>query len=168
MNRRPRRLRYAGLIMAGTVAILFGSRQAGAPMFALWEYGISMPTGIYVFHHFPPAQRGEVIVMEKAERWSRPYLMKRVEGVEGDVFCWDPERQQHRINGRWMPGPSPLAADLGLSGWEGCRALRPGEYVGYGDHPESYDSRYLGPINEAQIAGVYRLVLPLRGPSPAR
>jgi len=147
------------LLAAAVLALSFVLRAAGMPRLVLWEYGESMPTGLYVFSHRPPAEQGEVIVMDKAPNWGRSYLMKRVEGVPGDRYCWDAAYQAHRLNGRLMPGISPLARLLEVPVWQGCRQLDVDEYVGYGDSENSYDSRHIGPIKAAEIAGIYRLVL---------
>jgi type IV secretory pathway protease TraF len=139
------------------------ARWAELPRIAVLELGVSMPRGIYIYDHASPAVRGEVILMDKAPRWKRAYLMKRVVGTQGMRYCWDPERGQHQLDDRWMPAPSPHAAEIGLKPWRGCRKLRSFEVVGYTDFSEiaSYDSRYFGPVRNSQIAGVYRLLLPL-------
>lgn len=136
---------------------LYIPRWFGVPPLVLYEVGTSMPTGIYVYDHPLPAERGEVIVLEKAPHWNGPYLMKRVAGRGGDVYCWDEARQAPRLNGDLFPGPSARSRSLGVAVWKGCRPLEAGEYVGFGDGVDSYDSRYFGPAPAAVIHGVYRL-----------
>ena len=92
----------------------------------------------------------------------RAYLMKRVMGRGGDVFCWDERRQAQRLNGRLLPGPSPRALELWVPVWKECRALGADEYVGFGEGADSYDSRYFGPSPAVVIYGVYRLAWALR------
>jgi type IV secretory pathway protease TraF len=147
----------------GLGAVILPGRL-GIPMLVIWEKGVSMPRGLYVYDHPPPASIGEVIVLRDAPNWGRPYLMKRVVGTGGDCYCWKPEVRKHRLGGAWMPGPSPQAVALGIEAWPGCRRLRADEVVGYGNHPDSYDSRYFGPVTQNRIAGIYRLVLPLSWP----
>lgn len=82
--------------------------------------------------------------------------MKRVVGIAGDRFCWRPDMGTHFVGTSRMPPPSPEALALGLRPWLGCRLLEGGEVVGYGASADSYDSRYLGPIRETQLWGIYR------------
>lgn len=132
----------------------------GVPSLALWETGTSMPRGLYIYSHGMPAEVGETIVLNDPPNWSRSYLMKRVEGVPGQFYCWDESRQAHRLNDRWMPAVTSTARMMGIPTWRDCRLLGPDEYVGYGQG-DSYDSRYIGPVRAAEIAGVYRLVYSL-------
>ena len=62
------------------------------------------------------------------------------------------------LAGRIMPPPDPAAQQLGLEPWRGCHRLVVGEVVGYGQSPDSYDSRYLGPIAESRLWGIYQPV----------
>ena len=59
-----------------------------------------------------------------------------------------------------MPPPSPEAEAAGLAVWKGCVTLGPGQIVGYGRTPDSYDSRYepLGVLDVERLWGTYRLV----------
>jgi type IV secretory pathway protease TraF len=44
-----------------------------------------------------------------------------------------------------------------LPQWNGCRRLRGGEWFAFSDRvPNSFDSRYYGPINTDQVIAVYR------------
>ncbi|MEM5709662.1 hypothetical protein, partial [Elizabethkingia meningoseptica] len=117
---------------------LYIPRWFGVPPLVLLETGTSMPTGLYVYDHALPARPGEVVVLAKALHWGRAYLMKRVMGCGGDVFCWDEGRQAQRLNGRLLPGPSARALELGVPVWKECRSLRADEYVGFGEGADSY------------------------------
>ena len=159
-SRRGRWLVLAVIPLAGLS--LYIPRWFGVPPLVLLETGTSMPTGLYVYDHALPAAPGEVVVLAKAPHWGRAYLMKRVMGRGGDVFCWDERRQAQRLNGRLLPGPSPRALELGVPVWKECRALGADEYVGFGEGADSYDSRYFGPSPAVVIYGVYRLAWALR------
>jgi type IV secretory pathway protease TraF len=37
--------------------------------------------------------------------------------------------------------------------WKGCRKLEPDEMFVLGMHPDSFDSRYFGPVNQTQVLG---------------
>lgn len=146
----------AAVLVAAGYALAF----AGVPRLVIWERGTSMPTGLYVYVHGAPFARGEVVVLENAPHWGRSYLMKRIEGLPGERFCWEEERGGHRLEDRAMPTVSAFGRRLEVPIWQGCRRLATNEYVGYGSG-DSYDSRYFGPVEAAEISGAYRLVLPL-------
>jgi type IV secretory pathway protease TraF len=156
MTLRGRLLASAGVaaMIAAWVAPALG---VGVPLL-LHNTGSSMPLGFYAWHHAAPAAKGEVVVLRDLPHFAWSWLMKRVEGTAGELFCWRPELGTHTLNDRVMPPPDPAALELGLVPWRGCRRLAAGELVGYGQSPDSYDSRYLGPIEEAQLWGVYRPV----------
>lgn len=132
-----------------------------APWPAYWQTGDSLPKGLYALQPGAPIERGAIVVLRDPPHFYLPWLMKRVEGMPGDLYCWDEAAGTHRLNGRPMPPPSPAALAMGLEPWRGCRRLAEGEIVGYGDSPDSYDSRYapLGPVAMARLAGRYALVL---------
>lgn len=122
------------------------------------QTGHSMPQGFYLYHHATPAAVGEVVVEREPPDFKLPWLMKRVEGVAGSVYCWRADLGTHTLNGRVMPAPDARAERIGLKVWKECRALRPGEIVGYGVSSDSFDSRYRGPVEESRLWGVYRPV----------
>jgi type IV secretory pathway protease TraF len=134
-----------------------------APTFGMWpplllrSTQISMPPGWYVYAHAPPARVGETVILRYPPHYRAIGLTKRVRGVAGDLFCWRPDLGTHTLNGVAMPAPTTRAKALGIPIWTGCRSLEPGEVVGYGDSPDSYDSRYFGPVRESDLWGVYRL-----------
>lgn len=155
--RTPRR----GAILAGTALALavtvawHGPGLGLFPPLLLENTGRSMPVGLYLYDHGAPARRGEIVVLPDPPLFRGPWLMKRVAGTAGDLFCWDPGRGTHRLAGRSMPPPSALARELGVPVWTGCRRLGAGEIVGYGEGA-SYDSRHFGPVRESDLWGVYR------------
>jgi type IV secretory pathway protease TraF len=153
---RRRRLVLAGSSAALAAAVAWHAPALGlCPPLLLRNTGPSMPLGLYVYDHAPPARRGEVVVLRRPPAFRHPWLMKRVEGVAGDLYCWRPELGTHELAGRPMPPPSELARALGVPVWRGCRRLAPGEVVGYGRGP-SYDGRHTGPVREADLWGIYR------------
>ena len=151
------RLIASAVVVAGIGAFLAPALGIGVPL-VIRNTGSSMPRGFYVWSHAAPAATGEVIVVRKPAHFRTSWLMKRVVGIAGERFCWRPEFGTHLVGATRMPPPSPDALKLGLQPWQGCRALAPGEIAVYGRSPDSYDSRYLGPINETQLWGIYRPV----------
>jgi type IV secretory pathway protease TraF len=146
----------AGTSLALVAAIVWHGPALGLfPPLLLENTGRSMPVGLYVYDHAPPARHGEIVVLPHPPQFRGPWLMKRVEGVPGDLYCWDPALGTHVLAGRLMPPPSGLARSLGVQVWTGCRRLEASEIVGYGEGA-SYDSRHIGPVPEADLWGVYR------------
>ena len=156
MRLQTRLLGAAGML-ASIAALMAPALGLGVPL-VLHNTGSSMPAGFYAYSHATPARRGEVIVLRDPPHFAWSWLMKRVEGTAGDLFCWRPDLGTHVLAGRIMPPPDPAAQQLGLEPWRGCHRLVAGEVVGYGQSPDSYDSRYLGPIDEDRLWGIYRLV----------
>jgi type IV secretory pathway protease TraF len=155
---RLRRVRRRGLVAALAVwGLLEGYGRAGLPPLLLLNPSPSLPLGLYAYAGPVPAARGDVVM------WAHPpgyaYLggrvLKRVTGVAGDAYCWDPELRTQRLNGTPMPPPLPAAVEAGLRPWTGCQRLAPGQVVGYGDSPGSWDSRFFGVVAESDLAGVY-------------
>lgn len=130
-----------------------------APWPVYWNTGDSMPHGLYLLQPGAEVARGVDVVLRDPPHFDLPWLLKRVEGVTGDLYCWDAAAGTHLLNGRAMPPPDPRARAMGLLPWQGCRRLEPGEIVGYGQSADSYDSRYLGPVATDHLAGVYHLAL---------
>ena len=55
-----------------------------------------------------------------------------------------------------LPGEYRVVKEIpGLEPWKGCQRLGPGQVVGYGDSPGSWDSRFFGVVAESDLAGVY-------------
>ena len=128
----------------------------------------SMPLGWY---RTAPADRLRVgmLVVAQIPVWAarlaavRGYLpitvpvIKRIAAVRGDYVC---ERSGVlSINGRTVA--RALVADSAgrpLPEWRGCGELARGEYLLLGDVPDSYDSRYFGPVMRKAIV---RRAIPL-------
>jgi type IV secretory pathway protease TraF len=147
-------------IIAGTLSVTavtllhFWGSVIGIPPLLLQNTGHSMPLGLYRFDHLAPVAVGEVVVVRNPPNFRHPWLMKRVVGVAGDTYCWRSDFDTHTLNDTLMPAPSALARDIGIPIWRGCKVLEQGEVVGYGKG-ESYDSRHLGPVKEAELWGAY-------------
>lgn len=156
------RLRWPRL--AWGVAVLGATAVYLSPSFGLTSphrlrnTGDSMPLGDYVLERGVPVERGAVVAVRYPEHFHLWWLLKRVEGVAGDVYCWRSDLGTHTLSGRAMPRPLPEAVAMGIPVWKGCRTLGAGEIVGYGQSATSYDSRYFGPISTDRLWGVYKLV----------
>lgn len=87
-------------------------------------------------------------------------LLKRVVGLEGDQIC----RFGQAVTVNRQVSATALARDsLGrdMPQWQGCRLLAQEEVFLLQDHPQSFDGRYLGPVDRRLIIG---RAIPLRPP----
>jgi type IV secretory pathway protease TraF len=84
-------------------------------------------------------------------------LIKRVAGLSGDLVC----RRDSvvTINKRTLVAARSDRQGNLLPAWNGCRTLSTSEVFLLGDHPASFDSRYLGPVSEGELAGIYRAAI---------
>lgn len=84
-------------------------------------------------------------------------FMKPVIAGPGDHVC-NSVSDGLVVKGQWRG--ATLAHDQGghpLPVWAGCRVLGERQYFMVSDHvPNSFDSRYFGPVDGADIVGVYR------------
>jgi type IV secretory pathway protease TraF len=156
--RGRRRAALACWALGGLAALHFAGPAHGLPPLLLANTSPSMPVGLYRLAHRPPVRVGEVAVLPRPPHHRAPWLMKRVMGTAGSLYCWDAALGTHRLDGWPMPPPSRLALELGVPVWRGCRRLEHGELVGYGEGA-SYDSRHLGPVQESQLWGAYELLV---------
>lgn len=126
----------------------------------------SEPLGLYARTNLPPAQ-GRLVAF-RAPPSAFPYadlhlaylhrvpLLKAVAAGPGDQVCAATDILT--INGR----PRGVIAERDRQGralphWRGCRTLAPGEFFALADRvPNSFDSRYFGPISAASVIGVFR------------
>jgi len=155
------------------LAALAGVAVSNAAPTILINGSPSEPVGVYVRTSLAP-ERGRIIAFAAppaafgyldvaSPNLRRIPLLKAIAGTPGDRVCTDGGRLV--INGADR-GPI-LWSDRqgrGLPHWLGCRRLGPGEVFVFSDRvPNSFDSRYYGPVSVARILGVYREVLARTG-----
>ena len=87
-------------------------------------------------------------------------LLKALAAGPGDAVCTLSGRLV--INGHDRAAIAQRdSAGRPLPRWTGCRRLRPQEWFVFSDRvPNSFDSRYYGPIPQASLLGVYDLLFP--------
>jgi conjugative transfer signal peptidase TraF len=80
-------------------------------------------------------------------------VLKKVAAVPGDLVC--ESQGDVLINGRFVARASTRdGAGRELEPWKGCRTLASGEYfLLNSDNPQSFDSRYFGPVSESMLMG---------------
>lgn len=153
-----------GLLAFGSIAALAIASVYGP--WVLWNRTDSEPLGLYTRTLQPPAV-GRLIAFP-APAAAFPYadgrmaylrrvpILKQVAAAQGDLVC--ARGGVLAING--LPIAPIYARDprgRALPQWNGCRRLRPAEYFVYSDRiPNSFDSRYYGPIEGERVLGVYR------------
>lgn len=139
----------------------------------LWNATPSEPEGLYIRSTLPPAV-GTIIAFHLPEPAfsyvdrAMPYLrtrsvLKSVAAGSGDEVCAGSGGLV--INGL-RRGPIAVRDSQGrdLPHWTGCRRLRADElFVFSARVPNSFDSRYFGPVRRDAVLGVYRRVAPRSG-----
>jgi len=164
MVMRPKR---KGLV-AGTlvlVATLIGVRQLDAPII-LYPASASLPKGFYL-RTFGAVEIGKIAAFpmpEVARRYEAQHgdqvpesflFMKPIAAGPGDQVCNGPAGLF--LNGRHLATTASHDA-LGnpLPVWSDCQQLKEDEFFMLSDYaPNSFDSRYFGPIKTDEIVGVY-------------
>lgn len=101
----------------------------------------SMPRGFYRLGHDPFRRDG--LVTTKS-------LLKRMVGVPGDEIC--PNADGTYINHQRVPNSAPAATFPAQRQVNYCFVLPKGWYWLLGDSPDSWDSRYIGPVPLSDIA----------------
>lgn len=160
-----RRLGLASAVLL-LALILVGIRSLYAPL-VLYPASASLPTGPYL-RSFETVDTGKIVafaVPEVARRYQAKrgnevplgsLFMKPIVAGPGDLVC-------NSLAGLFINGER-LAATAShdqqgelLPLWRGCQRLAHDQYFMVSDHvPNSFDGRYFGPIEAADIAGVYR------------
>jgi conjugative transfer signal peptidase TraF len=131
-------------------------RVQGLPKLLLWNASASAPRGLYGLRPPTPVSRGELVVIVPptplarymAARGYLPVgvpLLKHVVAVPGETVC----RKE-----RTVTVDSEVVAvarvrdhlDRPLPDWHGCRRLGPGDVFVLNSSPNSFDSRYFGPL----------------------
>ena len=130
----------------------------------------SAPIGFYWVLPANPIRRGDLVLANTpesvrrlaAERGYLPEdvrLVKRVAGLDGDIVCT--RDRAVTIDGRHV-GDQRVSDGQArpLPAWSGCRPLGPGEFFLLMEGvPESFDSRYFGPVSTDAVIG--KLTIPL-------
>jgi len=162
----------AGAALIGGLSL---ATAGGARPLLLWNRTASEPEGLYVrgagsvsvgaLIAFPAPSAAYPYADGQMGYLRRVPILKHVAAVSGDQVCTANDRLE--INGR-VRAPILRHDRRGapLPRWDGCRRLRDGEVFVFSDRiPNSFDSRYFGPVNRAEIVGVFRpLAIPLVTP----
>jgi conjugative transfer signal peptidase TraF len=149
----------AGLMVLGAVL--------SVPKYTLftWNHSPSMPEGLYARVVWDEPAVGKIVVfpppasvVDYARRRGStaevPLLVKSLAAGPGDRVC---TTDGLTINGQWIAPVFDTSDDgVPLPRWRECRVLASDEWFAYAPRiPNSLDSRYYGPVREADIIGVY-------------
>ncbi|MBN9147912.1 MULTISPECIES: S26 family signal peptidase [unclassified Nitrobacter] len=134
-----------------------------APRF-IWNASASLPIGLYSVAPATGIAVTDVAIVQPpdelatflAERGYLPRgvpLLKRVFALHGDTVC-----REGRIiiayGGRYAVARAHDSRGRPLPVWQGCRTLQDGEvFLMNWDAPDSFDSRYFGPLPVKTIVG---------------
>ena len=135
---------------------------AGPSPFIIWNASESVPIGWYFVSKRQP-ENGEIAVIKPSE-WVQMYaaqrgylpsnvwLLKPIFASHPSVICRFGKHVlvdgKHVAKARHFDRKRRL-----LPTWKGCKTLEPDTVFVLGRHPDSFDSRYFGSVNRAQIAG---------------
>lgn len=151
------------VILIASLAILCASSVQSRSPFLIWNASASVPIGLYWISGDAPAAGSLVLIrpagasanlaQRRGYLSKTAYLLKPVAAVAGDRVC---RIGAHIIVGRRNVARALLrdAAGRLMPMWMGCRTLRAGKIFLLAEHPNSFDSRYFGPIDVGQIAGI--------------
>jgi signal peptidase I len=119
----------------------------------------SMPRWIYIKSSNKIMAIGDIVVLSLMR--NKNFLIKYIAGMDGDEVCQDDE------NVLWVNN-YPVA-QKNIQKYQGaplqqsiCQTLARDELLVLGDHPDSYDGRYFGPIKTSDVIASVRLVWPLK------
>jgi len=164
MHRSTRAFKIIGFGLA-PIAALALLRSAFAAPVILYNPSPSEPKGFYrLTQERPsPGHLAAFRVPMAGRAYAAvhiPYLLsgsilKEIVAGEGDQVC----SRNNRIDVDGRDEGNIAAADhngAALPHWEGCLTLSAGEFFVLSHRiPNSFDSRYYGPVREADIVGIY-------------
>lgn len=158
-----RRASVIALAVAGFGMALIGVSIVLHPVpLLVWNASASVPVGLYRAAFGAP-ERGDFalvrtpdsVAMLAAERGYLPIgvpLIKHITAVVGDDVC----ALDSTIFVDGIASAHQLETDRAgrsLPRWNGCRRLDRDEYFLLAEAPDSFDSRYFGPVSRSSIIG---------------
>ena len=153
----------ARTLIAGALGVILIGASAGPVHPSLvWNLSASVPIGLYVIDAGAPRlgdyalTRLPLVMAELAsERGYLPNgvaLLKKVSAAQSDRACRI--GQQIIINGMAMARATATdLSDRPMPVWTGCRHLKAGDVFLLGGGPDSFDSRYFGPVSSGDVIG---------------
>jgi conjugative transfer signal peptidase TraF len=165
MNRTAKAFVIVALGLSPVVVVAAARAAIGAPL-VLKNQSPSEPTGFYRLSNQAPAP-GRVIAFRVPAAGrsyavlhlpsiARSAILKEIAASDGAFVC----EQNGALSIAGQARGNAAATDrhgVALPRWSGCRHLAVGEYFVLSNRiPNSFDSRYYGPVPRANVIGVYR------------
>jgi conjugative transfer signal peptidase TraF len=150
-------------IAAVFAAAVLGTIVAPPPLRLLWNTTASTPIGLYAVTQATP-KRGDLLVtrlprdlellaVSRAILSPSTPVLKPVAGLAGDVACR--AGLVIRVNGRFAAiARAHDHRGRRLPTWRGCRRLSTAQVFLLARHPDSFDSRYYGPLDARLALGI--------------
>ncbi|WP_288417744.1 S26 family signal peptidase [uncultured Novosphingobium sp.] len=166
-TQRMRLRRHVLAVGAGIGVVLLSAALPPAPHL-VWNASASAPVGLYSVEPGAVLEPGDMAIARVPQRYrhlaaSRRYLplnvplVKRVAAYAGDEICALENRVF--INGRWAAERRQVdAAGRSMPTWTGCLVLRGRQLFLLMDSPASFDGRYFGPTEGADVIGKAKLL----------
>ena len=165
MKKVARAILIVGLGLSPIIGLAAARAAVGRPVI-LFNPSPSEPTGLYRLSTRPPAP-GRVIAF-KVPRTGRVYadahlgqiaraaILKEVAAGEGAMVC----EQDGVVSIDGQARGRVAATDrhgVPLPHWTGCQRLQKDQYFVLSNRiPNSFDSRYYGPVSGSDLIGVYQ------------
>lgn len=109
---------------------------------------VSMPQGLYIKVRKNNFSMGDIIVFKLKNK--QTLLLKHIAGMSGDTFCLDFEKVLW-VNNLPLAKQNIQKYYTEKPQQEWCNTLNSDEFLVLGEHQNSYDSRYFGPIKTTDI-----------------
>lgn len=163
LSRRAKTLLLAA-VLAGTGLAVLRPQDL-----VLYNPSDSVASGFYVRDRSQPV-RGSIVTIRSVDAApdyaaTRHFtdagdrFLKRITAMEGDTVC--AEGSTVSVNRETVAERGQVdAAGNPLPSWSGCVVLDAGEVFLLGDHPGSFDGRYWGVSDLAELGGPWRLLRP--------
>lgn len=137
----------------GKPALLFNPSPSEPP--GLYRLSTMSPTSGQLIAFKVPAP-GRVYADTHLGTVARAAILKQIAAGAGALVC-----EGHgtvTVNGRvWGAVAATDRQGVPLPHWSGCQRLHEGQYFVLSNRiPNSFDSRYYGPVSQADLVGVYR------------
>ncbi len=148
--------------MATGVLLLMASSLQDTTPRLVWNASASVPPGLYWIAP-GPVRRGDVVLIRLPPRIAdiadrrgylskSAYLIKFIIGVTGDRVC--------RFEGRVFVNGAVRARAFSrdrrhrhMPVWHGCYRLASSQVFVLAEDPDSFDSRYFGPLSHQHVIG---------------
>ena len=154
------RVGWTAAIVIVAVICTIGTPQR---LLLVWNVTPSTPIGFYIVTQAMP-KRGDLVVtrlppamealaVSRAMLSANTPVLKPIAALAGDFVCRF--RSTVTINGRF----AAMAREADRHGrslpiWRGCRRLSASQLFILAGHPDSFDSRYYGPVDTHHVRGV--------------